>query len=1143
MPYNVSTRDSISPLRQVRTHIQLLSYLVDVQGWPEVLLESLEDEDLSSVTYDFTPEELGIPEIQVPKLRRLQQMQPLTANQPWGVFFLQFTGSKLPHTQVRRMLRALVHKRRSSAGGSNRTWHLNDLLFAVITGATELVELHLVAFDGTSPADAQFKSLSWCPAHSPDRHLKRLDEELLPNLAWPIHEHDTETWRQGWRQAFKLRPGQQIKDAKRLAERMASTARQLRAQINDALDAEAGSGPFSDLMHEIRTQLVSDVDDDEFADMCAQTMVYGMLSSRVTNPEDFGSSPIYSTVPLANPFLEAFFEKVQDQVESHNLTGNDLPQLVADLRETNVEAMLDQVDSTIRGGDPIVHFYENFLEEYDPKTRLKAGAFYTPRPAVEFIVRAVDEVMKSHFNLEMGVADSATWQQVAERNGFEVPKGVDPAKPFVSMIDPATGTGTFLVEWLQSARRSYTGNNWPTHLRDHVLRSMHAFEFMLAPYAIAHLKVALELHEHGVGDHAKQIFLTNTLNHPDGEAQFTTMLDPVAHEGERAAKLKQSERFTVVVGNPPYDREQKEVGDTSKRKGGVVRYGVKGLLPLIDAIAEPMKQADQGHHLKNVYNDYVYFWRWALWQATELPPGPGVVAFITASSYLDGVSMGGLRHLLRDRFDEIWIVDLGGEGRGALKEDNIFDIQTPVAIGIGIRTRTEHAEDCIVRYLRVAGTRSEKLQRLRDLSLALITEEVSGLGLDNFTPLSDSTYFDWPELTDLLPWHYSGCQAKRTWPIAETETVLRERWKNLLAGASAEQRALLRETGSRKLDKSFDSLLGNGDKLLGISALRAHDPPEAIERYAYRSFDRQYIVADMRVVDAPKRSLWDVRGPQQVYLTTLTSTKFGQGPVLTATPYVPDLHHFRGSYGAKNVMPLYRDGAATTPNMTLGLVSALSHGLRSDVAAEDVLAYMYALGATSAFSNKFGERLAEAAGPVRVPITRDPELFAEAVALGRDLLWWHTWGERVPPPPPRRQGLPAGNAKEVRPVGEMPERFGYDAATQTLSVGDGAFGPVAPEVWEFEVSGLKVLKSWLGYRMRTRNGRKSSPLDDIRPTRWTQTDELLLVLSIIEHTVEVTPQAADLLDRIVAGPLFLASDLPTPTPAERKPPKKSGTIV
>ena len=503
-------------LRRIRTFAQVFQYLVDIQGWPFDLAD-LEDDDLESVTYDWTPAELGIPAERLPRLRRFQQMRPLTVDQPWGVFFLEFDGDRLPRLQVRRLLRALVHRKRSVAF-SSRTWSLCDLLFVVITGTGDSAELHLVAFQGDDPATAEFRSLSWRPTHSSSSHLQRLADELLPCLQWPEDDSDIEAWRTAWRSAFKLRPGQAIGDLTRLAERMAGTARGLRSQIAEAMKQEESSGPFRALMAEVRAQLVSGVAEAGFADMCAQTLVYGMLSSRVINPEDFGSSPVFSTVPLANPFLEAFFEQVHDQAAALDLSGSDLSQLAADLRETNVEAILDQIGDTTKGGDPVIHFYEEFLKKYDSRTRSNAGAFYTPQPAVEFMVRAVDDVLRSRFGLPMGIADTATWRETARSNGFDVPLAVDPDKPFVSMIDPATGTGTFLVEWLRQARRSFerVGGEpeaWPQHLRDSVLPSMHAFEMMLGPYTIAHLKTALELHSVGAEDARMQLLLTDTLDH------------------------------------------------------------------------------------------------------------------------------------------------------------------------------------------------------------------------------------------------------------------------------------------------------------------------------------------------------------------------------------------------------------------------------------------------------------------------------------------------------------------------------------------------------------------------------------------------------------------------------------------------------
>lgn len=222
------------------------------------------------------------------------------------------------------------------------------------------------------------------------------------------------------------------------------------------------------------------------------------------------------------------------------------------------------------------------------------------------------------------------------------------------------------------------------------------------------------------------------------------------------------------------------------------------------------------------------------------------------------------------------------------------------------------------------------------------------------------------------------------------------------------------------------------------------------------------------------------------------------------------------------------------PNITSGLLDAIGTALGAEVEPEHLLAYVYGLTATSAFTKRFSDELGEAAGPVRIPVSADSELFDEVIALGEELLWLHTWGERFTD----GEELPAARAKEIGPIsGAYPEKYKWDASSGTLTVGNGSFGPIDREVWEFEVSGLKVIQSWLGNRMKAGKGKKSSPLDDIRPERWTFTPELLTLLAILEQTVDLSPKAADLLGRVVAGDLIDPATLPAPTDAARKAPK------
>ncbi len=285
-----------------------------------------------------------------------------------------------------------------------------------------------------------------------------------------------------------------------------------------------------------------------------------------------------------------------------------------------------------------------------------------------------------------------------------------------------------------------------------------------------------------------------------------------------------------------------------------------------------------------------------------------------------------------------------------------------------------------------------------------------------------------------------------------------------------------------------------------------------------------------------KPVLWRTRSDKQLYMTSLLTGVLGIGPAAVVASEVPDLHHFRGSFGGKDVIPLWRDAAATEPNVARGLLESLADAYGEAVSVEDLFAYAYALLSTPAYVESFGEELA-VPGP-RLPVTRDAGLFHEAADFGRGLVNLHTYGERF-----GGKGVPRGQAKVARAIPDTPEGYpedhAYDPVSWTLRVGDGELGPVSPEVWEFGVSGLRVVKSWLDYRMKEPSGRSSSPLDEIRPERWTiqMTHELLELLWVLEATIAEQPYGADLLTRIVESDLFEAGDLPQPSEEERKAPK------
>jgi len=260
---------------------------------------------------------------------------------------------------------------------------------------------------------------------------------------------------------------------------------------------------------------------------------------------------------------------------------------------------------------------------------------------------------------------------------------------------------------------------------------------------------------------------------------------------------------------------------------------------------------------------------------------------------------------------------------------------------------------------------------------------------------------------------------------------------------------------------------------------------------------------------------------------------------------IPDLHHFRGSYGAKEVIPLFRDAGCKKANILPGLLDLLAKAYGRKVSPEDFLAYVYGVLAQPAFTERFADELATR--ELRLPLTQDAGLFAQVRDVGAKLLWLHTYGQRFVPKDRRRGQIPRGKARCTKPIpggaAEYPETYEYDADNQVLHVEAGEFAPVAPEVYEFEVSGLKVVQSWLGYRMKKPKGKKSSPLDEITPATlggWPSqfTTELLELLWVLEATMAEYPAQAKLLSAVVKGPCFKADELPDVPDWARKPPAR-----
>ena len=913
-------------------------------------------------------------------------------------------------------------------------------------------------------------------------------------------------------------------DLNEFARQLAALCRFLRDGVTESLYDP--TSPLNRTAEGWRQLLFPNAPDEQFADAYAQTVIFALLLARSINSTDDGSLTLESAqgaLQTHHNLLSAALQALTDQQAYVEIGGavSSILRLVNAVPATSLEAEPDLW----------LYFYEDFLAEYDPDLRKNAGVYYTPIEVVHAQVRLIDDLLVNR----LGMTD-----------GF--------ASPGVVTLDPATGTGTYLLSVIDHTLRriaSEQGAGAVAGQATLLAQNTCGFEIMVGPYAVADLRISGALRAEGANlpPDGAQIYLTDTLESPNVQPiqGFFGAADALSQEHERALRVKRDRKVLVCLGNPPYDRSP-----AASKSGGWVRRGDQGdegsdNRSIFEDFVSPALASGYGHQVHNLYNLYVYFWRWALWKVFEQndQDGPGVVSFISASSYLDGDAFAGMREHMRRVCDDIWILDLGGEGRGPRKSENVFNIQTPVVIAIAARSGTVDVDrPAKIHYRRLEGTRAEKLWAL-DRIVGFDEKEWQGCPSDSqapFRPAGNGDYFDWPLIKDLMPWQQSGVKAGRTWVISPLAATLRERWNALVRAVKDERKALFKDSPTgRQVHEPAKQLPPSDIRLTPILDLPEGSQAPLANRFAYRALDRQFVLSDARLLDRPSPTLWRAHSERQIYLASLFSQSLGAGPALMASALIPDLDSFRGSYGAKSVIPLYRDSQASEPNLLPHLLDHLSIATDQAITPEDFVAYVYGIMSAPAYVERFYKELDT--HQVRVPITTDGDLFCKIRDLGAKLIWLHTYGERYVPDGYSKNQIPSGvaqcNVGVQTFTDDYPNSFRYDYDTQTLFVGDGEFAPVKPAVYEYAVSGLKVVQSWLKYRMRDGAGRKSSPLDEIRPTAWPAefTTELLHLIWVLEATLQIHTEQEILLDAAVKGDCIAEEYLTTTVPDSlRKPP-------
>jgi type I restriction-modification system DNA methylase subunit len=715
-------------LKSIHSFPSLVAYLRDELDWP------IEREDFDDLTFEYEAEELGIDAKTAAKIKEIKQLRPLADGQPWGIFFINFEPKRLPVVALRRILRALVIKKRASANRSQQAvWQLHDLLFISSYGQSDGREISFAHFSenqemGDLPT---LKVLGW-DAENTALRLEDTLRTLKEKLHWPEDETDLAGWRKSWSSAFSVGYRYSVKTSKELSIELAHLATVIRARVNEVLAVESERGQMRQLYRAFQEALIHDLSEDDFADMYAQTIAYGLLSARVSRESGaLVADNIADMVPVTNPFLKELMQTFltvggrKSRIDFDELGVNEVVEL---LRQANMESVLKDFGDRNPNEDPVIHFYELFLKEYDPQKRMKRGVFYTPKPVVSFIVRSVDEILRTEFGLEDGLADTTTWGEFVERQrlrdpqaDIRIPEGVAPTAPFVQILDPATGTGTFLVEVIDVIHRtlrdkwSRAGKSeaemrqlWNEYVPRHLLPRLHGFELMMAPYAIAHMKIGLKLAETKyafLSSERARIYLTNTLEEPkDFSDYFEQMAPALAHEAQAANKIKRSAPVTVVIGNPPYSN----FGQLNKNR-------------LILDLLEEYKRG-LGEKKINLDDDFIKFVRFSQHLLDKI--SFGVFGMITNNVFIDGITHRRMRESIRTSFSNISILDLHGsskkleESPDGSKDENVFEIQQ--GVGISLLVKFLPANDRKVRHAELWGARESKYKSLNQCAASIL---------------------------------------------------------------------------------------------------------------------------------------------------------------------------------------------------------------------------------------------------------------------------------------------------------------------------------------------------------------------------------------------------------------------------------------
>ena len=913
-------------------------------------------------------------------------------------------------------------------------------------------------------------------------------------------------------QDFCVYVGQTIKSAQRLAVLMAGKARLLENTLYQALMSDEENDTNTDLRDQFNTfksVLIHDLKPSDFADIYAQTLAYGMFAARLHDDtlDTFSRQEAAELIPKTNPFLRKLFSHVAgvDIDERIKTTVDNLAEV---FRATDVAAILQNFGKTTQTQDPIIHFYETFLAEYNPKLRKQRGVWYTPEPVVKFIVRAVDDILKSEFDLPEGIADTSKIEiekqtQTPDSRTKTGYKMIKELVHKVQILDPATGTGTFLAAIIQHIFHSQfenMGGIWSSYVEEDLLPRLHGFELLMASYAMAHLKLDMLLTDTGyepIKPKRMQVYLTNSLeeHNPDTGTLFAGWLSAEANE---ANAIKRDAPVMVVLGNPPYSGESANKGDWimslmedyKKEPGGIEKLNER--------------------NPKWINDDYVKFMRYG--QHFIEKNGEGILAFINPHGFLDNPTFRGMRWQLLNTYDKIFTIDLHGNAKkketapDGSKDENVFDIMQGVSINILVKTGKKKASELgKVYHFDLYGRRDDKYQFLKDSSLA----DIGFVELPNVAP----NYFMVQKDFDQEKNYLMGFSVDSLFEVngvgittAHDDFVIKESRSELLKfyedfQSSPRDSSFLHKNFKVKVKKGWDILEGY-DNIAGETDLSKY-----IKEISYRPFDNRFIFYEEKLVwRTVKRVMRNFLEKENVALMICRQTAIDNWEHISITNKIADDSRVSNRTKERGyILPLYiypesveentqeeliesnnQNEIVRTPNLDPKIVADIAKAIGLTFTAEksneagtfapiDILDYIYAVLHGPTYRETYKEFL-KIDFP-RVPYPSNAETFWQLVALGSDLRQIHLLESPKLGVHIKALGLGYPMAGDNCVTRKMSKNsIGFEPDETDCSIGkvwinDTQYFTNVPLIaWEFYIGGYQPAQKWLKDRQgRTLN--------------------------------------------------------------------------